>query len=70
LTDFDNWQLLPVNKNLSEPKYILAHILKMLTPDVKIIVILRNPVKRLVVIVILVVVEIVIAFFINTIKIP
>ncbi|KAK2159460.1 hypothetical protein LSH36_152g00010 [Paralvinella palmiformis] len=46
LTDFGNWKVLEANKGLSEPKYILAHILKMLTPRVKIVVILRDPIER------------------------
>ena len=48
LSEYDLWDRLPGNKGLEEPKYILAHIIQSLTPQARIIVILRNPVDRLV----------------------
>ena len=41
-----HWKELPENRGLDEPKYVTAHYVKHIVPDVKIIVILRNPTDR------------------------
>ena len=46
LVDYDGWRNIPGNEGLEEPKYILAHILKQLTPNAKFVVLLRNPIDR------------------------
>ena len=46
LWDFDAWTKIPANKGLTEPKIITAHFVRMLNPEARIIVILRNPVDR------------------------
>ncbi len=46
LTDYDHWEKIPGNQGLSEPRYILAHVIKRVTPNAKIVAQLRNPVKR------------------------
>lgn len=40
------WELLPGNENLKEPKYTNLDYIKHLVPNVKIIVIFRDPVTR------------------------
>ena len=46
LWDNSNWKLLPGNINKKEPIIINAHHIRHLTPDVKILAILRNPIDR------------------------
>ena len=46
--DFDSWNKLTIHKGLSEPKYTVADYIRAVTPGAKVIVILRNPVERLV----------------------
>ncbi len=46
LWDYDGWWRIPGNRGLAEPRYILAHTVRKLVPDAKIVVILRNPVDR------------------------
>ncbi|XP_061191811.1 carbohydrate sulfotransferase 15-like [Saccostrea echinata] len=45
--DFRGWKMIPQNRGLSEPRYLTPHLIKHINPDVKLIVILRNPVDRL-----------------------
>ena len=40
------WSVLPGNENCLEPKVIIADHVKSITPDAKIIFILRNPTQR------------------------
>ncbi len=40
------WKQLPGNKHLGEPQFLPAHLIKHLVPQAKILVILRDPVKR------------------------
>ncbi|ELU18071.1 hypothetical protein CAPTEDRAFT_107906 [Capitella teleta] len=47
LWDYDGWQKIPGNKGLDEPRFILAHSIKELVPEAKIIAILRHPTERL-----------------------
>ena len=44
--DYYSWMQIPINQGLREPKYILAHTIHELTPQARIIFILRNPVDR------------------------
>ena len=44
--DASHWKELPENRGLDEPKYVTAHYVKHIVPDVKIIVILRDPTDR------------------------
>ena len=46
LWDMSYWAELPENNGLNEPKYLTAQYIKRILPDIKIIVILRNPVDR------------------------
>ena len=46
LWDNDFWNILPGNADLSEPELLIAHYIHHMTPKVKIIVILRNPIDR------------------------
>ena len=47
-TLWDNfpWRSLPGNENKTEPVVLNAHHIRHLTPGVKILVILRNPIDR------------------------
>ncbi|GAB1604792.1 carbohydrate sulfotransferase 15-like [Argonauta hians] len=47
LWDNDFWTSLPRNTNYTEPNVLNAHYIRHLTPKVKVIVLLRNPVERL-----------------------
>ena len=40
------WKLIPQNQGLKEPQFITPHLIRHMNPDVKIIVILRDPVER------------------------
>lgn len=44
--DFDGWTKLAANKGLSEPKYTIADLIHEVTPQAKVIFILRNPTDR------------------------
>ena len=44
--DFDGWTKLPINKGRTEPLYSIADIIAQLTPNAKIIIIVRNPTNR------------------------
>ncbi|KAI0238033.1 Carbohydrate sulfotransferase 15 [Lamellibrachia satsuma] len=46
--DMSYWRKLPENRGLDEPMYTTAHYVKHVVPEVKIIVILRNPTDRLI----------------------
>jgi N-acetylgalactosamine 4-sulfate 6-O-sulfotransferase len=46
LWDYDGWENIRGNKGLEEPRYILAHAIRKLVPEAKIIVILRQPSER------------------------
>lgn len=41
-----NWQQLPGNEDLMEPKYTNFHYLNHVSPNAKIIIIIRDPVTR------------------------
>ena len=41
-----SWKKIPMNQNLTEPKYTLAHVLKAINPRVKAIVMIRDPIHR------------------------
>ncbi|XP_025075945.1 carbohydrate sulfotransferase 15-like [Pomacea canaliculata] len=45
--DNNSWYLLPGNENCSEPRVINADYIRHLNPNVKVVVILRNPADRL-----------------------
>lgn len=47
LWDFTGWNKIPQNHGLTLPKYLTPHCIHHLTPNVKLIVILRNPIDRL-----------------------
>ncbi|CAI9718645.1 carbohydrate sulfotransferase 15-like [Octopus vulgaris] len=47
LWDNDFWRSFPGNANLDEPELLNAHYIHHFTPDIKIIVLLRNPIERL-----------------------
>lgn len=47
LWDNDFWNRLPGNANQSEPDLLIAHYIHHMTPNIKVIVILRNPIDRL-----------------------
>jgi len=40
------WQKFPENAGQTEPKYVVADYIHHIIPDVKLILILRNPVDR------------------------
>ena len=40
--------MMPENRGCDEPQYMTAHYVKHILPDVKIMVILRNPIDRFV----------------------
>ena len=40
------WRNLEANTDLAEPKVTLGHVLKVINPNVKVIVMLRNPTDR------------------------
>ncbi|XP_045177068.2 carbohydrate sulfotransferase 15-like [Mercenaria mercenaria] len=42
-----NWERLPGNENLTEPRYTNFHFIKHITPNVKIIILFRDPATRL-----------------------
>ncbi|XP_060601230.1 carbohydrate sulfotransferase 15-like [Ruditapes philippinarum] len=42
-----SWEQLKVNMNLDEPRYTNFHLIKQLTPQAKLIIIFRDPTKRL-----------------------
>lgn len=44
--DNNSWYLLPGNENCSEPRVINADYIRHLNPNVKVVVILRNPADR------------------------
>jgi hypothetical protein len=44
--DMTGWQHIPQNKGLKEPEYLTPHVIKHVNPNVKLIVILRDPVER------------------------
>ena len=46
LWDYDCWTDIPGNRGLAEPKYTLAHSIKKLVPDARILMILREPTSR------------------------
>jgi hypothetical protein len=46
LWDYEGWEDIPGNRGLLEPRFILAHSLHTIRPDLKFLVILRNPVTR------------------------
>ena len=46
MSDNSGWPSIPQNNRLTEPKYMTPHMIKHLNPDVKLIVILRDPVER------------------------
>ena len=43
---FDGWRKVAANRGAKEPKVMLAHLIKELTPMAKIIVMVRDPIKR------------------------
>ncbi|KAK2180939.1 hypothetical protein NP493_419g02005 [Ridgeia piscesae] len=45
--DMSYWRMMPENRGCDEPQYMTAHYVKHILPDVKIMVILRNPIDRL-----------------------
>uniref|UniRef100_X2AX35 Sulfotransferase domain-containing protein n=1 Tax=Capitella teleta TaxID=283909 RepID=X2AX35_CAPTE len=45
--DFDSWSHMELNKGFLEPRYTVAHYIRQVTPDAKLIFILRNPTDRL-----------------------
>ena len=47
LWDGDRWRLDPLNAGLEVPAVLMPHKLRRVTPDVKFIVIMRNPTSRL-----------------------
>ncbi len=46
LWDYEGWEAIPGNRNLAEPKFILADTLYHINPNLKLIVIVRNPASR------------------------
>ena len=48
LWDFDGWSELGIHADMDSPRYTVADYIRALTPKVKVIIILRNPVDRLV----------------------
>jgi N-acetylgalactosamine 4-sulfate 6-O-sulfotransferase len=47
LWTIDNWQKLPGNEDLTEPKVTTANLIHSVTPQAKIVIMLRNPTDRL-----------------------
>lgn len=45
--DFSGWPLIPQNKNQTLPKVLTPHLIKHLNPNVKLILVLRDPTERL-----------------------
>ncbi|XP_029646401.1 carbohydrate sulfotransferase 15 [Octopus sinensis] len=45
--DFTGWPFIPQNKGLEQPKVLTPHCISHLTPNVKFILLLRNPIERL-----------------------
>ncbi|CAC5410827.1 CHST15 [Mytilus coruscus] len=45
--DFRGWPQIPQNLNKSEPEILTPHLIRHLYPDMKFIIILRNPIDRL-----------------------
>ena len=46
LWDYEGWEEVPGNHGLLEPRFILAHSLHQIRPDLKFLLIFRNPVSR------------------------
>ena len=46
--DFRAWPLIPQNRGLQEPMVLTPHLMKHLYRDPKFIIIMRDPVERLV----------------------
>ena len=44
---FGEWRRLAANKCHSEPKYTVAHIIGKVVPHAKVVVIIRDPIRRL-----------------------
>ncbi|KAL5016974.1 hypothetical protein ScPMuIL_006563, partial [Solemya velum] len=45
--DFSGWPLIPQNRGLTEPKILTPHLIRHINPNVKLFLILRDPVDRL-----------------------
>eukprot|EP00105_Crassostrea_gigas_P041521 XP_019925669.1 PREDICTED: carbohydrate sulfotransferase 15 isoform X2 [Crassostrea gigas] len=45
--DFRGWTMIPQNKGLKEPQYLTPHLIRHVNRDVKLLILLRNPVDRL-----------------------
>ena len=46
LSDNSGWPSIPQNNGETEPKITTAHLIKHMNPDVRLLVILRDPVER------------------------
>ena len=46
LWDYGGWEAIPGNVGLSEPRFILPDTLYTLEPELRFLVIIRNPVDR------------------------
>ena len=46
LSDNSGWPRIPQNNGEKEPKITTAHLIKHMNPDVRLLVILRDPVER------------------------
>jgi hypothetical protein len=44
--DFRGWTQIPQNWNKTEPVVLTPHLIKHLRPEMKFIIILRNPIER------------------------
>jgi hypothetical protein len=44
--DFRRWTQIPQNWNKTEPVVLTPHLIKHLRPEMKFIIILRNPIER------------------------
>lgn len=44
--DFRGWTMIPQNKGLKEPQYLTPHLIRHVNRDVKLLILLRNPVDR------------------------
>lgn len=44
--DFRGWKMIPQNKGLKEPQYLTPHLIRHINRDVKLLILLRNPVDR------------------------